>query len=216
MDPLHLAIALVPLALYLFLLGLIHLAPFPFVSSGARDLMGLAMAVSGLIIAGPMELFIPEMGFVVLGPYTWVMMIGIYFLGVLLLILATRPRLIIYNTTGDHVYEVLKKLIDRIDPDAQWAGNALNSPSLGVQLSIETFTTMHNVQLVSSRSRQNRQGWRMLEAELSRALRSERVERNSRGMSLIGFSAMIIAVIVVQMVRYGGEVASTLHEMLRL
>ena len=216
MDPLHLTIALGPLAIYLLLLGLINLAPFPFVSSGSRELTALAIAISGLIVVGPMELFIPEMAFVSMGPYVWVLMIGNYCLGVLLLVLAARPRLVIYNTTGEMVYEVMKKVVDQIDPDARWAGNALNSPKLGVQLSIETFAYMRNVQLISSRSRQNRHGWRMLEAELSKALRSVKVDPNPWAWSLIGFSVMIVAVIAVQMFRHGGDVANTLHEMLRL
>ena len=59
MDPLHLCIALGPLAVYLLLLGIINLMPRPFMTSGARDTAALSIAISGFVVAGPMELFLP-------------------------------------------------------------------------------------------------------------------------------------------------------------
>ena len=53
MDPLHVAIAIVPVAMYLLLVGWINLSSRPFVATGARDLAALAVAVSGFMIVGP-------------------------------------------------------------------------------------------------------------------------------------------------------------------
>ena len=59
-DPLHLSIALGPLATYLMVLGVVNLSIRPFVTTGSRDTAALGLAISGLAIAGPMELFLPE------------------------------------------------------------------------------------------------------------------------------------------------------------
>ena len=60
MDPLHFCIGVAPLAVYLLLIGLLNLSNKPFVTTGARDAAALGIGVSGLVIAGPMELFFPE------------------------------------------------------------------------------------------------------------------------------------------------------------
>ena len=60
MDPLHATIALAPVAVYLLLLGMINLSARPLVTSGLRDSAALGIAASGFVIAGPMELFLPE------------------------------------------------------------------------------------------------------------------------------------------------------------
>ena len=52
MDPVPLAIAFGPLALYLLLMGAINLGRRPRVISGARDAAMLAIALSGLLIVG--------------------------------------------------------------------------------------------------------------------------------------------------------------------
>ena len=59
-DPLHLAIALGPLAVYFLLVGMINLSSRPLVTTGARDAAALGVGLSGLVFAGPMELFLPE------------------------------------------------------------------------------------------------------------------------------------------------------------
>ena len=60
MNVLYLCLALGPPAIYLFLLGLINLTWRPLLVSGARDTALLGLAVSGLVIVGPMRLFFPE------------------------------------------------------------------------------------------------------------------------------------------------------------
>ena len=59
-DPFRLAIALVPVAAYVLLLGLVNLRRRPFLTSGGSDLTALGVALSGLMFVGPLELFRPE------------------------------------------------------------------------------------------------------------------------------------------------------------
>ena len=97
MDPLHLCIALGPVIAYLMLLGLINSRRRPFLTTGARDLSALGIGVSGLVIAGPMELFLPELATNQFGAYVWVMMLALYGLCWTLIVLLGRPRLVVYN-----------------------------------------------------------------------------------------------------------------------
>ena len=85
MDPLHVCIALAPLAAYLVLLGAIHLRARPLLTTGGRDLAALAVAVSGLIAAGPMELFLSEGAAALYGGWVWMIMLTAYGLSVLLI-----------------------------------------------------------------------------------------------------------------------------------
>ena len=54
-DPFRLAIALLPLAAYVLLLGLLNLRRRPFLTSGGCDVAALGVALSGLMFVGPLE-----------------------------------------------------------------------------------------------------------------------------------------------------------------
>ena len=92
-DPLRLCLALGPLAVYLLLLGSINLMRRPFLVSGGRDLAALSLALMGLAVVGPCELFLPEESIVVFGAYVWLMVLALYALWMTMLILMLRPRL---------------------------------------------------------------------------------------------------------------------------
>src|SRR5690606_15633681 len=121
MDPLHLTIALVPLAVYLLVLGIINLGRRPFLTTGGRDGMALALGLAGLVIAGPMELFLPEKAAQTFGPFVWLLMIGLYVLTCTLLVLMARPRLVIYNITPTELRPILEQVAKQLDAQASWA-----------------------------------------------------------------------------------------------
>src|SRR3954462_2840465 len=68
-DPCRLAIALVPLAAYVLLLGLLNLRRRPFLTSGGCDVAALRMAMPGLVFVRLLELFRPEAATRSLGNY---------------------------------------------------------------------------------------------------------------------------------------------------
>ena len=64
--------------------------------------------------------------------------------------LVVRPRLVIYNMTVEQLRPTLANVVTRISiPYARWAGECLVLPRLGVQLHVEPFLAMRNVQLAS-------------------------------------------------------------------
>ncbi len=214
-DPLHLAIALVPLAAYFVLLGLINVARRPLLATGARDTAALGLAISGLIVAGPMELFFPEAAANEMGAYVWLFLIAFYSLVLTLIVLLLRPRLLIYNVRPDQFRPALAEAVSRLDDQARWAGDCLVIPRLGVQLHVEPVGAMRVVQLIAVGPKQNDVGWRQLEAELAKALKSRQGSANPHGYVFLAVGLTMLTVVCYQVMTHHVEVVQTLHEMLR-
>ena len=214
-DPLHLSIALGPLATYLLVLGVVNLSIRPFVTTGSRDTAALGLAISGLAIAGPMELFLPESAAIYLGPSVWLLLVGCYALGLTLLILLLRPRLVIYNITVEQLRAVLSEVVTDLDRDARWVGDSLILPRLHVQLHVEPFSALKSIQLVSSGPRQSDAGWRRLEDALVPALRKSAGAPNPYALSFLVFGGLMVGIVTLNLVGNTQDVVVQWNEMLR-
>jgi hypothetical protein len=215
-DALHLCIALFPLAAYLLLLGAVGLSRRPLLTTGARDLSALGLAVSGLVVAGPMELFLPEAAANRFGGYVWVLLLACYALCLVLIALLTRPRLILYNMNLDQLRPILADVVLDLDSDARWAGDSLTLPQLGVQLHLEPFTALRNTQLVASGPRQSFAGWKRLEIALGKALKPKRVPPNPYAWAMLTVSLLMITLVTLRTISESASVVQSLGEMLRL
>jgi hypothetical protein len=215
MDPLHIAIALAPLTTYLLVLGAINLSSRPLLTSGTRDATALAIAITGLVLAGPMELFLVEEAAVLYGGWVWAIMLAAYGLLAALIILLLRPRLVVYNITLQQLRPLLAEAVARLDSEARWAGESAVLPQQGVQLHLEEAPFSKNVQIVSSGPQQNLPGWRQLEAELAPALRRIRTGPNPYGVTQLGFGLLLAAAITLALARDPQSVMQALNEMLR-
>lgn len=211
-DPFRLAIALVPLAGYLLLLGLINLRQRPFLTTGGSDLMAIGVALSGLALVGPLELFRPEALTREIGNFIWLFLLVFYWLWLMVVVLVARPRLVIYNISVEELHPVLAEAAGRLDPDARWAGNHLALPGLGVQLHLDSLDVMRNVSLASSGSRQNIDGWRRLARELAEPLRQMRVKSNPRAVGLLLAATLLVAGSVAHMLHHTVELARAMQE----
>lgn len=215
MDPLHFFIAFAPVAVYFLLLGIINLTGRPFLTTGARDAAALGVAISGFIVAGPMELFLPEAAANRFGPFVWLLLLAFYGLCLSLVVLLLRPRFVVYNVTAEQVRPILATVVAKLDKDARWAGDSVTLPSLDVQLHVESFGPLRNVQLVASGPRQSYVGWRRLEIELNQALKPIRSGPNPYGVALVLVAAMIGLGTGIWMANDHQGVAQALNEMLR-
>jgi hypothetical protein len=157
----------------------------------------------------------PEAAALQFGPWVWLMLLAFYALCLTLLVLLVRPRLIVYNMTVDQMRPILAELAKELDTDARWAGEMLLLPKLGVQLHIEAFPPLRNVQLVASGADQNYVGWRQLEIRLFRALRENKALPNPYGFFLISLSMILGVMVTVWLLADREGVAQTLGEMLR-
>ena len=218
MDPFRLSLALGPGAIYLMVIGAINMFRRPFVVSGGRDTAALGLAVSGLVIVGPAELFFPVNASMRL-PFpwlVWVLLIALYALCVVLVVLLLRPRLVIYNVSRDELRPILADLVAELDPEARWAGDSLALPSAGIQLYVDGLAAMRNVSLTAVGANQNHQGWRQLEQALVAALSRLEVPRNPHALGLFGAGALL-ALSAVLAIAYDPQAASqSLVDMLRL
>jgi len=218
MEPFHQCLALGPVAIYFFLLGVINLSRRPVVVSGGRDAAALGLAVSGLVFVGPMALLFPASVAAHFGPwgtkYLWLMFVGLFACCLVFLLLTLRPRLVIYNISTGQLRPILAELVERIDPEARWAGDCLCLPGLGVQLHLEGVGWMRNVSLVSAGPKQDYQGWSRLQAEISAALRSVETPWNIAGLLLLCTGNILVIWLAWAIVHNPQAIAQTVLELL--
>jgi hypothetical protein len=211
-DPLRLAVALVPIAAYALLIALLNLRRQPFLTSGGCDLAALGAALSGLVFVGPLELFRPEAATQSFGNYIWLFLISFYWLSLVLVVLLSRPRLVVYNISIEELHSILAGVTGRMDESARWAGNNLSLPALGVHLHLDSLDVMRNVSLVASGGRQNLDGWRRLARELGRSLKSVRVKPNPRSVSLCLLSALLLAICMTHLLLHQTELQQAMND----
>jgi hypothetical protein len=215
MEPLHLCIALGPVAVYFLLLGSINLSRRPFVTTGTRDAAALGIAIGGFVVAGPMELFLPESAAVRMGFWVWPTCLAFYILCLSLAVLLMRPRIVIYNVTVEQLRPSLADIVLRLDSESRWAGDSLVMPNLGVQLTVESQGLMKNVQLSAAGTEQSFQGWRLLESELAATLRNDKSNRNPYGMLFIIAGIFLATTLILWLSSDPQRVALEWNEMLR-
>jgi len=216
MDPLRHCIAFGPVAVYLALIGGVNLLRRPFVVSGARDLAALAIALSGLIVVGPVELFFPDHAAVKLGWVVWLILLGLYLSAIVFIVLSLRPRLVIYNVTTDRLRPVLGRLIEKLDKTARWAGDCVIMPDLGIQFYIDNSPAMRNMSLKSAGPNQDLLGWRKLESELLEEIKEIPSSRNPRGLSMLAASLIVAGWIVYVVLSSDVNLVQSLKELLRI
>ncbi|MEX0938001.1 MAG: hypothetical protein WDZ59_09065 [Pirellulales bacterium] len=215
MDPFRICLAIGPLSVYCLLLGLMNLSRRPFLTTGARDTAALGVALAGLAVVGPLELFMPEAATAQFGqPFVWLLLVSFYVLCVTCLVMLSRPRLVIYNTSLDELRPVLAEVVAAVDPDARWAGESLYLPRLGVQLHLDSFPVMRNVSLIASGDRQDLAGWRQLEISLASALSESRAVGGTRGVGMITLAVVLMAASMYYMLTYPAELAQGMQDML--
>jgi hypothetical protein len=212
-EPFAICLAAGPVAIYFVTFGAINLARRPFLVSGGRDFAVLALAATGLVIVGPMQLFYPAVASLRFGANVWVLLVALYVMIVICLVLFLRPRLVIYNIAAEELRPVLADVASKLDPDARWAGDSLSLPTLGVQLHIDCVAKMRNASLVSSGPSQNHQGWRRLELALQAALANVEVPRNTRAVGLLSAAAIILLFLVLAVSSDPQSVAQAIVEM---
>jgi hypothetical protein len=188
MDPLHFCIAVVPLAVYLLMIGYLNFGGRPFVTTGARDSAALGIGLVGLVVAGPMILFFPESAASHFGNWVWVMLLAFYFLFVSMFVLMMRPRVVIYNITAEQLRPILTSVAMELDPKSRWTGDSLLIPSRKVHLHLEPTNWLKNVQLTSGGNNQSFDGWRTLESGLT-----EKLKDYSSGPNLVAFPLLVMS-----------------------
>ncbi len=211
-DPLRLSIALVPLASYGLLIGLINARRRPFLTTGGADLAALGAALSGMVLVGPIELFRPEAASAEFGSYVWLFLLVFYWLCLWLAVLLARPRLVVYNVSIEELRPVLAEAARTIDAQARWTADSLSLPNQGVHLHLESFDVMRNVSIIASGNRQNLGGWRQLAGQLHLRLKPLQVAPNPRALGILLLAIVLMAISTTQMLANPDRVAQAMQE----
>ena len=199
LDLLRFAIALLPLAAYANVLGILRLRSCPTVLSGAMDIILLGFAVIGLIAIGPIELFFPRAAYSLLGGWVWIILIALYLFVLMLLALNTTPKLVVYGLNQSALREQVCDLLQKEQIRSEWLGDLLELPELGVRACIEQAGRGVS-QIQSAGKHQNLTGWFTLERLLVDQLASTRIRQIPQAVLwlnisfiLFGIAAILIA-----------------------
>lgn len=219
MDSFRMLLALGPLAVYLLLLGLVNLLPRPYLTTGGRDTAALGVALSGFILIGPLELFMPRWPAAQWSEFMWVfwLLLGLLCIMVLtLIVLSQRPRLVIYNISADELRPVLAEVAELLDADARWAGGSLALPRLKVHLHVEPFPAMRNVTLAATADPQNLNGWRALELAIAAELTTVRCRPNPLGGAMALAAVAMLILVSANLIRDPQALTQGFWELLRM
>ncbi len=215
MDTFSACLAFGPLAIYLVLLGLVNLSRRPLIVSGTRESLSLGLALVGLVVVGPMQLFMPEDAAVRFGQFVWLLLLGFYLLCLTLVIMISRPRLVVYNVSPEELRPALEAAVRRLDPEAVWAGKSLTLPSARLHLHVDSFPPLGSVTLVATSDEQSAGGWRRLELFLREALREIPVTVRPHGFWMLVTGALMLGALVFWVVDDPQTIAQGLQRMLR-
>lgn len=183
-------LALLPLGGYLVVLGWLHLRRRPAAVSGGLDIAALVAGLSGLVLAGPLALLQPAVG---TAAWAALMMLGTVVLIVAGGLLATRPRLVIYNVTLEQLRPVLAEVVGRLDESARWAGESVVMPARGLQVLMDGRGLARCVSVVAVGTRASPEAWSEFARRLRRGARGLRVRRDPWGIAFAVIGAGCIA-----------------------
>ncbi|MBM4010209.1 MAG: hypothetical protein ACKO4Z_05470 [Planctomycetota bacterium] len=184
-------LALLPLAAYLVVIGSFHLRRRPVLVAGAVDGALLAAGVSGLVMAGPLALLQPLAG---TSPWTAVAFLAACVIMLAFAILATRPRIVIYNIGLDRLRPVVAELVGCLDPAARWAGETAALPSRGLQIHLDDRGPARCVSVIAAGSRPATEAWSEFSRHLRRGIATIEVRRSPwAGYALFALAAAVVA-----------------------
>ncbi len=216
MDPVRVTIALGPLCVYLVLIGWLNPPKRPFVTSGARDILALAVALSGLVAIGPIELFMPERAAALMGAKIWLPLIMLYMLVASLISMVMKPRIVVYNVSSDEIRPIVGGVVSELDQDARWAGDSVFMPNMRIQFYLQTHPAMRNVQLVATNGEQNLTSWKNLESSLQQAMNNVSVSVNPRAMLFFIAASVMTAAVGISLFTGQAVIAERMQDFLRM
>ncbi len=194
LDLLRFAAAILPLAAYTNVLGLLRLRSRPTVLSGAMDLLLLGLAVIGAIAIGPIELFFPRAAYSLLGVWVWMVLIALYLFILMLLALNTPPKLVVYGLDCLALQAQFCELLEQEQIRAQWLGDLVELPELGVRACIEPAGRGGVSQIHSAGGQQNLTGWLTLERLLVNKVSKVAIHQVSHGIALVTVSLLLFGI----------------------
>ncbi|MCU0711630.1 MAG: hypothetical protein MUC43_06190 [Pirellula sp.] len=194
-DPLRIAIALIPLGLYFFVIGMIRLKKSPTVISRPLDVLLLGMACGGLVAIGPLELFFPRAAFSVVGNWVWLVLLSLYALFVLLIAFHIPAGIVIYGATKEAVRSIIETGYAERGIKIEWLGDSFRSATPNIHAQIEDAGWSSVTHIKSIGKDQNIAEWIDLDRSLHNRLASEKPTGRGTGLTwcCIGLAVVVVA-----------------------
>jgi len=189
----ELFIALIPLAVYLGLIGMIPFYRRPIVRSGGSDLFWLWLGIGGLVMVGPVKLLFPINTLVLWHEFAFVLVGALYILVGVLVSGIRQSQIVVYNIRREDFQSFLDELQQK--SEVQMIGNCVQIPKIDVQFSYETQPFWQSLVLQATSRNQNLGGWLQLEQVLR--------EKFAACRTPITMKALILPLVAVLLVAWG-------------
>lgn len=186
--------ALGPLSIYLIFLGLVNLSSKTRLLTGRQDFIALSLGVSGLIVVGPMQLFLPQEAMIRFGSNAWYPLILLYLFCTMWLFLLNRPRLILYNLKKKDLFCFMEHIVRREKWTVHAHGNVMQITEIGIQFEIISFAAMKNITLRATRAEQSMPGWQVLRKALLTEFQTHHAGFNRGGVFFVACGLIVAAV----------------------
>ncbi len=196
MEPARMAIALLPLALYLLALGLVHLRGRPQVVSGPRDRLALGLAISGLVLIGPVELLLPPLLVAQMGPLVWIAIVVVFLSAWVVLAFWAPLRIVIYNVSAEELHAWLAQVCRDWDSQAQWLGNVLSLPAVPLQLLVDYTPWSRTAVIQHHGGTTDLELWFRLQERLRQSARAFPRRAAPQGVLLVSLSLLLVAAVL--------------------
>jgi len=183
-------IGFVPLGTYLVTLGVVHLRRSPLAVPGPLDAVALAGGLVGLMLIGPIPLIEPA---VHAGPWGWFILLIVGLTALAVGVLASRPRLVVYNVSLEQMRPIVAEVVLSLDPATRWAADTAAMPSRGIQVHVERGA-MRSVSLVALGPRPSPEAWSEFCRRLRRAVRNLKVRSNPWSGVFLLTGAVVLSV----------------------
>ena len=163
-DYLRLSFGLIPLGVYLIVMGFLALRRRPTLLTSGQEALLLGFALMGFALIGPIELFFPTGAYAALGPWTWILLIALYGLLVLLFALQRQPGWTVLGLDSHGLRNLLGEILQKGDIEHAWLGNHLQISEWDLQAMIEPSRGFQGVSHLNATGKQrNVLGWYQLE-----------------------------------------------------
>jgi hypothetical protein len=199
-EPFTILLALLPLVGYLAIISYVRVSGRGLVTTGARDIAAIAIAISGFFAIGPAELFFPQTAAIVFGPAVWIALILFYALIVTLIALTSIPKVVVFGRASDEIYEPVLRAAKKLDAAA--IGDAgrlqIRLPTLNVDLRIDGQRGLDHAKVVSFQPIASSKFWSRLLGELRTEIGRETVAVPRRGFLMLAITLVLFSVVLWQ------------------
>ncbi len=182
LDYLRLALGLIPLGLYLMVMGLLALRGRPTILTTGQESLLIGFALSGFVLIGPIELFFPTGAYAALGSWVWLLLVALYCLVVLLIALQRAPGWTIVGMDAEEFRAFFEVVLQKGSVDCKWMGNQLQIDQWDVRAIAEPSRGFPKTTCLSPCGRvRNVLGWYQIEklVATSKALEQTDAGRSS-------------------------------------